>query len=72
MHFDLPFHIHQILIQTFGPFRTGTPNNIEEIKTRGQTLWNTIYEPHAKKLADKLGSYHPDFIGTRPSPHESL
>lgn len=48
--------------------RTATPENIEEIKARGQALWNSIYEPHAKKLADKLGAYHPDFIGTSEPP----
>jgi len=25
-------------------------------------LWKSIYQPHADKLHDKLGSYHPDFI----------
>jgi hypothetical protein len=25
-------------------------------------LWNSIYEPHADKLHDKLGLLHPDFI----------
>ncbi len=29
---------------------------------RGQALWASIYEPHAEKLYNKLGSYHPDFI----------
>ncbi|KAJ3514572.1 hypothetical protein NLJ89_g2302 [Agrocybe chaxingu] len=42
--------------------RTATPDNIESIVTRGQTLWNSIYTPHADKLYNKLGSYHPDFI----------
>jgi hypothetical protein len=42
--------------------RTGTPGNIESIVARGRGLWNSIYEPHADKLHDKLGSYHPDFI----------
>lgn len=40
-----------------------TPENIEAIKARGQALWDTIYEPHAVKLYNKLGGYHPDFIG---------
>lgn len=29
---------------------------------RGRSLWDSIYAPHADKLHDKLGSYHPDFI----------
>ncbi|KAL5488160.1 hypothetical protein ACEPAI_6268 [Sanghuangporus weigelae] len=42
--------------------RTVTPENVEETVKRGQTLWNNIYQPHAEKLYNKLGSYHPDFI----------
>jgi len=42
--------------------RTAGPESIELIKARGQALWNSIYEPHAVKLYNKLGSYHPDFI----------
>jgi len=42
--------------------RTGTSENIESIIARGRGLWNSIYAPHADKLYDKLGSYHPDFI----------
>ncbi|KDR83535.1 hypothetical protein GALMADRAFT_235739 [Galerina marginata CBS 339.88] len=42
--------------------RTATSDNIESIVTRGKGLWNSIYTPHADKLHDKLGSYHPDFI----------
>ena len=45
------------------PSRTATPENIEEITARGKALWASIYQPHAQKLHDKLGSYHPDFIG---------
>jgi len=44
--------------------RTADPESIELIKARGQALWNSIYEPHAVKLYNKLGSYHPDFIST--------
>ena len=43
--------------------RTGTSENIEATVARGKALWRSIYEPHAEKLHDKLGSYHPDFIG---------
>jgi len=42
--------------------RTGTSENIEATVARGKALWRSIYEPHAEKLHDKLGSYHPDFI----------
>ena len=43
--------------------RTPTPQNIDEILARGRNLWQTIYTPHDVKLYNKLGSYHPDFIG---------
>ena len=43
--------------------RTGTPENIQSIIARGRGLWDSIYEPHADKLYEKLRSYHPDFIG---------
>ncbi|KAF9569483.1 hypothetical protein CPC08DRAFT_678338 [Agrocybe pediades] len=42
--------------------RTVSVDNVESIVTRGRALWNSIYTPHADKLHDKLGSYHPDFI----------
>ncbi|KAL6299132.1 hypothetical protein BKA93DRAFT_619950 [Sparassis latifolia] len=42
--------------------RTATPENVEAITARGRALWASIYEPHAEKLHNKLGSYHPDFI----------
>ncbi|KAF8897354.1 hypothetical protein BD779DRAFT_1490375 [Infundibulicybe gibba] len=42
--------------------RIATPDNIESITKRGRALWDSIYAPHADKLHDKLGSYHPDFI----------
>jgi len=42
--------------------RLGTPDNIESITMRGRALWNSVYEPHADKLHDKLGFLHPDFI----------
>ena len=42
--------------------RDATSDSIESIVTRGRGLWNAIYQPHADKLHDKLGSYHPDFI----------
>ncbi|KAH7920269.1 hypothetical protein BV22DRAFT_1040026 [Leucogyrophana mollusca] len=42
--------------------RVGTPENIEATIARGMSLWNSIYEPHAVKLYNKLGALHPDFI----------
>jgi hypothetical protein len=46
--------------------RTANPENIDAIIARGIALWNSIYEPHAVKLHDKLASYHPDLICTFP------
>ncbi|KAJ6539172.1 hypothetical protein B0H19DRAFT_1177516 [Mycena capillaripes] len=42
--------------------RDATPENITSTVERGKALWRSIYTPHAEKLHDKLGSYHPDFI----------
>ncbi|KAH9050043.1 hypothetical protein EDB84DRAFT_722798 [Lactarius hengduanensis] len=42
--------------------RNATPENIDAILADGMALWNSIYEPHAVKLYEKLGSYHPDFV----------
>ncbi|KAF8914105.1 hypothetical protein CPB84DRAFT_1670042 [Gymnopilus junonius] len=42
--------------------RSASSGDIESIVTRGKDLWKSIYTPHADKLHDKLGSYHPDFI----------
>jgi len=42
-----------------------SPNRTEDMDTivaRGRILWDSIYEPHAVKLHDKLSSYHPDFM----------
>lgn len=36
--------------------------NVDMFVERGRALWKSIYEPHAEKLYNKLGSYHPDFI----------
>jgi hypothetical protein len=35
----------------------------DAIVARGRILWNSIYDPYADKLHDKLSSYHPDFMG---------
>jgi len=42
--------------------RISNPDNINATVARGMALWKSIYEPHAVKLYNKLGSYHPDFI----------
>jgi len=42
--------------------RTANSDNITSFVTQGMALWKSIYQPHANKLHDKLGSYHPDFI----------
>ncbi|KAI9510413.1 hypothetical protein F5148DRAFT_1335873 [Russula earlei] len=42
--------------------RTANLENVDAILARGTALWNSIYEPHAIKLHDKLASYHPDLI----------
>ncbi|KAK7061593.1 hypothetical protein R3P38DRAFT_2830344 [Favolaschia claudopus] len=42
--------------------RDATSENIASTVERGKALWRSIYTPHAEKLHDKLGSYHPDFI----------
>jgi len=36
-------------------------SNVAKNVARGHSLWKSIYEPHADKLRNKLGSYHPDF-----------
>lgn len=50
------------LRNTTHPDRAASAENIDNVTTRGKELWKSIYEPHAVKLHDKLGSYHPDFI----------
>ena len=35
--------------------------SIPDISRNGRHLWNSIYEPYAEKLLQKLGRYHPDF-----------
>jgi len=42
--------------------RNATSENIDTIISNGMALWNSIYEPHAVKLHEKLASYHPDFV----------
>jgi hypothetical protein len=49
--------------QTTDPrHRTANAEDIDAVLARGTALWNSIYEPHAVKLHDKLASYHPDLI----------
>ncbi|KAF8592507.1 hypothetical protein K439DRAFT_1625864 [Ramaria rubella] len=42
--------------------REANQENIEKFMQRGRDLWQNIYTPHDVKLANKLASYHPDFI----------
>jgi len=42
--------------------RSATQANVDAMVGRGKELWNSIYEPHADKLYNKLAGYHPDFI----------
>ncbi|PYH68676.1 uncharacterized protein BO88DRAFT_405532 [Aspergillus vadensis CBS 113365] len=55
---SLPESISSQLSQT--PTRTPNPENIQEICTRGQNLWDSIYRPFEKKLYNKLADSHPD------------
>jgi len=43
------------------PLRQLKEDTVVDISARGLRLWKSIYEPHAQKLMDKLGRYHPDF-----------
>ncbi|PYI12639.1 hypothetical protein BO78DRAFT_392473 [Aspergillus sclerotiicarbonarius CBS 121057] len=55
---SLPESISSQLSQT--PTRTPTQDNIQEICTRGQNLWDSIYRPFETKLYNKLADSHPD------------
>ena len=55
---SLPESISSQLSQT--PTRTPTQDSIQEICTRGQTLWDSIYRPFETKLYNKLADSHPD------------
>lgn len=58
--------LHEVL--AFLARREASVENIEATIQRGMTLWNSIYEPHAAKLYNKLGALHPDFISTYSFP----
>ncbi|KAI0751352.1 hypothetical protein C8Q80DRAFT_1156868 [Daedaleopsis nitida] len=62
LHEAIEDDVNHGLRKTVSPTRTASTENIEQIVARGQALWTSIYEPHAEKLYNKLGSYHPDFI----------
>ncbi|EAW12116.1 uncharacterized protein ACLA_060730 [Aspergillus clavatus NRRL 1] len=55
---SLPESVRTGLSQT--PTRTPTPENINEIASRGRALWDSIYRPFHSKLYDKLAGSHPD------------
>lgn len=42
------------------PSRKPTEQNLVDIQTRGQKLWDSIYAPYEAKLYDKLALAHPD------------
>lgn len=42
------------------PTRLASTNNINDIITRGQSLWSSIYRPFDSKLFSKLADSHPD------------
>jgi len=37
-----------------------TTENLDELTTRGRSLWSSIYTPFDGKLLSKLAEYHPD------------
>ena len=72
------FVFHRILCcMLCGDVRDDDPLEIprmedgDAIVARGRILWNSIYEPHAVKLHDRLSSYHPDFMGEYTRTHTS-
>lgn len=54
----LPVPVTDRLSRT--PTRTPCVQNIDEIRTRGRALWDSIYRPYEQKLYDKLADAHPD------------
>ncbi|OBT74558.1 hypothetical protein VF21_07542 [Pseudogymnoascus sp. 05NY08] len=42
------------------PTRTLTPESLEQVEARAKGLWNSIYDPHSRKLEAKLKAAHPD------------
>ncbi|KAF2737234.1 hypothetical protein EJ04DRAFT_461804 [Polyplosphaeria fusca] len=42
------------------PSRVLSTHTVEDAKERGRSLWNSIYRPFEKKLAEKLAHSHPD------------
>ncbi|KFY67640.1 hypothetical protein V496_01496 [Pseudogymnoascus sp. VKM F-4515 (FW-2607)] len=42
------------------PTRTLTPESLEQVQARAKGLWNSIYDPHSRKLVAKLKAAHPD------------
>ncbi|KAL6851778.1 hypothetical protein J3F83DRAFT_757747 [Trichoderma novae-zelandiae] len=57
-HASLPQSVSSSLSTT--PSRTLTAANVEDVKTRGRGLWDSIYAPFEGKLVEKLGTSHPD------------
>jgi len=42
------------------PSRIMTPQNLNLVKDRGRSLWDSVYRPFETKLLDKLADSHPD------------
>lgn len=57
-HASLPEHVTAALSRE--PSRTLTADNVEGVKARGRSLWDSIYAPFEDRLVDKLGVAHPD------------
>jgi hypothetical protein len=49
-----------------------TPDDTSDTFSRGLSLWNSIYDPHSKKLIEKLAAYHPDLPVHIMESHYSL
>ncbi|PIL36767.1 hypothetical protein GSI_00457 [Ganoderma sinense ZZ0214-1] len=62
LHETIEDDVKDGLRKTPSPKRAATSENIDTVIARGRGLWASIYEPHAEKLYNKLGGYHPDFI----------
>jgi hypothetical protein len=51
---------HLIISHVLTTYRKSSPKNIEEILSRGEGLWKSIYHPFDSKLFAKLAESHPD------------
>ena len=56
-------------VRDHDPPETTRTEDKDAIAARGRILWNSVYDPYANKLHDKLSSYHPDFMGEYTRAH---